>query len=188
MTRSLDTVLNEALACLAEGAADPASLWHTPTLANIDAQNVVSQRSVVLRAWDSATRCAEIHTDTRSAKFEALRHDPRASLHGWDPQRRVQLRLRGQVQVHAHDPVARAAWVALRPASRATYTVVPGPGAMLLAPGETREVSEIEGFGVFCVLKLTVSELEWLHLEQGSQARAQFRWDNGTINSMWLVP
>ena len=188
MTRSLDTVLEEALACLAEGAADRSSLWHTPTLANIDAQNMVSQRSVVLRAWDAATHCAEIHTDTRSAKYEALRHDPRASLHGWDPVRRVQLRLRGQVVLHAHDPVARAAWVALRPASRATYTVMPGPGAAILAPDDTREVSEIEGFAAFCVIKLTIDELEWLHLEQGSQARARFRWDNDGRHSMWLVP
>ena len=188
MTRSLDVVLQEAFACLAEGATNPGSLWHTPTLANIDAQNAVSQRTVVLRAWDAATRCADIHTDTRSAKYEALRHDPRASLHGWDPRRQVQLRLRGQVQLHAHDPVARAAWVALRPASRATYTVIPGPGAPLLAPGDTKEVSEIEGFAAFCVIKLTIDELEWLHLEQGSQARARFRWDKGTINSMWLVP
>jgi pyridoxine/pyridoxamine 5'-phosphate oxidase len=188
MTLSLDAVLSEAFGYLAEGAADPGSLWHTPSLANIDAQGIVSQRTVVLRAWDADARRADIHTDTRSAKYEALRHDPRASLHGWDPQRQVQLRLRGQVQLHAHDPVARAAWVALRPASRATYTVIPGPGATLLGPGETKEVSEIEGFAAFCVLRLTIDELEWLHLEQGSHARARFRWDNGTINSMWLVP
>ena len=188
MTRSLDAALTDAFACLAEGAGQPASVWHTPTLANVDAQGFASQRSVVLRGWDEATRCLEIHTDTRSAKFEAFRQDPKVSLHGWDARRQMQLRLRGEIQLYAHDPVARAAWVALRPASRATYTVMPGPGAMLLAPGDTREVSEIEGFGVFCVIRLTVSELEWLHLAQGSQARARFRWDNDGRHAMWLVP
>jgi hypothetical protein len=188
MTRSLDAVLSEAFACLAEGAGDFASVWHTPTLANIDAQGFPSQRSVVLRGWDAATRCLDIHTDSRSAKYEALRQAPSASLHGWDARRQVQLRLRGQVQLHAHDPVARAAWVALRPASRATYTLVPGPGALLQAAGQTREVSEIEGFGVFCVIKLTVDVLEWLHLEQGSHARAEFRWDNDVRHSTWLAP
>jgi hypothetical protein len=188
MIHSLEDVLATAFAHLAEGASDPASVWHTPTLANIDESGLASQRSVVLRAWDPATRTLEIHTDTRSAKYEALRQRPEASLHGWDPARRVQLRLHGDVLLHVGDAAAQAAWDILRPATRATYGVLPGPGTEITHAHDTSRAEEKAGFSVFCVIRMPVQVLEWLQLEQGSQARARFRWDNGTCRSMWLVP
>jgi hypothetical protein len=188
MILSLDDVLATAFAHLAEGASDPASVWHTPSLANIDASGLAAQRTVVLRAWDLATRTLEIHTDTRSAKYEALCQRPAASLHGWDPARRVQLRLRGDVKLHVGDPTAQAAWDILRPATRATYGVLPGPGTAITHAHGTSQAEEKAAFSVFCVIRMPVHELEWLQLEQGSQARARFHWDNGSVRSMWLVP
>ncbi len=188
MTPTLDDVLATAFACLAEGAADAGSVWHSPTFANVDAAGFAAQRSVVLRGWSPDTRTLEIHTDTRSAKYGALRLNAKATLHGWDPARRVQLRLRGEVRLHVADAIAHAAWDDLRPPTRATYKVVPGPGTVLQHAGDTSQAEESAAFAVFCVVKMAVQELEWLHLEQGSQARAQFRWDNGIRHSMWLVP
>ncbi len=188
MRPTLDAVRDAAFACLEEGAVDPGSVWHTPTLANVDAAGWASQRSVVLRGWDFSTRALEIHTDSRSAKYMALKRGPKASLHGWDPRRQVQLRLRGPVALHVGDAVAQAAWDRLRPASRATYGVMPGPGASLQHPDDTWQAEENQGYAVFCVIHLVVEELEWLRLEQGSHARARFSWDNGVTRSMWLVP
>jgi pyridoxamine 5'-phosphate oxidase len=188
MKPSLEDVLASAFACLAEGAEDPASAWHTPTLANVDSTGFASQRSVVLRHWDAAARTLDIHTDTRSAKYEAFLHDPKASLHGWHPESRIQLRLRGFVQLHVGDDTAKAAWGGLRPATRATYGVLPGPGTIVQHAQDTSQAEESAGLAVFCVIRMAVCELEWLQLEQGSQARARFRWDNGTCRSMWLVP
>ena len=188
MIHALDEVLAAAFAHLDEGASDPASVWHTPSLGNVDASGLASQRIIVLRAWNPATRTLEIHTDTRSAKVEAFRQRPNASLHGWDAARRVQLRLRGDVKLHVGDAVAQAAWDILRPATRATYGVQPGPGTPLTHAHDTSQAEEKAGFAVFCVIRMPVQELEWLQLEQGSQARARFRWDNGVCRSMWLVP
>jgi len=188
MTPTLADALATAFACLAEGAADPGSVWHTPTLANTDSAGFASQRSVVLRGWDAAARRLEIHTDTRSAKYAALCRRPEVSLHGWDHARRVQLRLRGQVRLHVGDATAEAAWAGLRPATRATYRVLPGPGAELQHAHDTGQADEQSAFAVFCVIRMTVQELEWLHLEQGSHARARFCWDNDGLVSMWLVP
>jgi pyridoxamine 5'-phosphate oxidase len=180
MTLTLDVALATAFACLAEGAADPGSVWHTPTLANLDDAGFASQRSVVMRGWDQAARVIEIHTDIRSAKYEAFEENPKASLHGWDSARRI--------RQHTNDVVAQAAWQRLRPASRATYGVLPGPGTALRHPHDTRQSDEIQSFAAFCVIQMTVHDLEWLRLEQGSHARARFHWDNGIQASTWLVP
>lgn len=187
MAKTLEAVLAAAQHLLAEGAAEPASAWRTLTLATVDAAGRPRQRSVVPRAFTQA-RCLEFHTDSRSAKHAELRCDARAALHGWDPVRRIQLRVQGAVTLHVRDEVASAVWQALPESTRGTYCVAPGPGTAIETPSDTRRTDDAAGFAVFCVVQLWLDELEWLHLEQGSYARARFCWDNGRRTSTWLVP
>lgn len=188
MPASLTDILKNAVALLVEGAADPASPFHTPTLANIGADGTPAVRTVVLRGFENATRWLEMHTDTRSAKFKDFSKNSAAAMHVWDAGRRVQLRVGGHVHLHVGDQVAKAAWTRLRAPSRATYSVEPGPGTPIAAPHDTHVTGEESAFSVFCVMRMRVDSLEWLHLEHGSHARARFRWDNGTFTPMWLVP
>jgi hypothetical protein len=188
MPTSLDAVLARACALLAEGVEDAASPFRTPTLASVDPDGCPSLRSVVLRGFDTAGRCLEMHTDTRSAKVVELARQPAAALHVWDAARRVQLRVRGRVSLQAGDAVAEAAWSRLRGSSRATYGVGPGPGTAIASPHDTHARDEHLWFSVFCVVHLRFDSLEWLHLEHGSYERALFRWDNGILTPMWLVP
>lgn len=188
MPQSLESLLETAFALLKEGAERPNAPFHTPTLATTGPDGGPRLRTVVLRAWDRTNRRLEIHTDTRSGKHSELLQAPVAALHGWDPAARIQLRIRGTVRLHVADAVCRTAWDRLRPASRATYAVMPGPGTLINHPQNTAQTDESAGFPVFCVIHLTCHELEWLHLEQGSYARARFCWDNGTLTPMWLVP
>jgi hypothetical protein len=185
---SLSDLLNNAFALLAEGAENPQSPCHTPTLASIGADGLPALRTVVLRGADRATNRLEMHTDTRSAKYSELSQNAAAALHVWHPAQKLQLRLAGRIALHAGDTVAAAAWEKLRASSRATYCVQPGPGTAIAAPRATHAITEEAAFPVFCVMLFSFHRLEWLHLEHGSYARARFCWDNGTFTPMWLVP
>jgi len=188
MPTSLDAVLERALGLLAAGVDDAGSPFRTPTLACVDADGRPDLRSVVLRGFDGADRCLEMHTDTRSAKVAAFAQRRAAALHVWDAALRVQMRLHGTVSLHAGDAVAEAAWARLAGSSRATYCVEPGPGTVIKSPHDTHACGEDAGFSVFCVIRLRFDALEWLHLEHGKHERALFRWDNGILAPMWLVP
>jgi hypothetical protein len=188
MPISLDAVLQRAFSLLAEGVDDAGSPFRTPTLACVDADGFPDLRSVVLRGFDAAGRCVEMHTDTRSAKVAAFAQRPSAALHVWDAAGRVQVRLRGTVHLHMGDAVAEAAWARLRAPSRATYCVEPGPGTVIKSPHDTHACGEHLGFSVFCVIQMRFEALEWLHLEHANHRRALFRWDNGILAPMWLVP
>ena len=185
---TLDDVLAESMALLAEGEADPGSAWRNPALVTLGLDGVPQARTVVLRRFDGAARQVETHTDCRSAKYGEIQANAASSLHGWDGARRVQLRLTGSVTLHTHDAAADAAWAALHPQSRATYTVVPGPGTTLGLPGQTSQVDEAAARGVFCLVRLTFAHLEYLHLGQGSHQRARFGWVQGALTATWLVP
>ncbi len=188
MTQSLDAVRQASEALLAEGAANPGSVWRNPALVTLGAGPVPQARTVVLRRFDAANTLVEIHADTRSAKIGELAVQPAACLHGWDAARQVQLRLTGRATLHVSGPVADAAWDALRPQSRATYDVRPGPGTVIASPEQTAHASEAEARAAFCVITLTYDSLEYLHLGKDGHERARFTWSNGTLTSDWLVP
>jgi hypothetical protein len=181
-------VLSSALALLSDAASCPGSAWRNLTLATTAACGMPQARMVVLRHVDAAKRQIDIHTDLRSAKIEALRHTPAALLHGWDAARRIQLQLSGPITLHANDDIAAGAWQSLREASRATYGRMPGPGTPIGQPGQTTPQSESEAFAIFCVARMQLQTLEWLHLGQGCHRRARFCWHHDICETTWLVP
>jgi hypothetical protein len=188
MADILEDVLASALGLLAGGAADPGHAWRNPTLVTTGLDGTPQARTVVLRRFDPAARQAELHTDTRSTKYAELLARPKAGLHGWDADAKIQLRLTGSVTLHRADDVADAAWAALRPQSRATWRVSPGPGTVLPAPAAAGEMGEADARQVFCVVRLGFDRLEWLHLGQVSHRRARFAWAQGARTATWLVP
>lgn len=186
---TLDTVLGEALDLVAEGAADPGSAWRTLALASVGADGAPRARMVVLRRFDRAARVIEMHTDGRSAKVAEFSASPLACVLGWDPAKRVQLRLTGLVEIHADDAVAEEAWCGLRDGTRATYHARPGPGARLDRPEDADQGMDASAArAAFIVLRMSLYEIEWLHLAPDGHRRAVFRWADGVSEAMWLAP
>jgi hypothetical protein len=178
-----------AFRALGEGASDPASVWRNMALGTVGAIGQPRIRTVVLRAFDPKARTLEIHTDARSAKMSELASNPRAALHGWNQASGEQLRIEGPVFVHAGDAVARESWAVLRPASRDTYRVLPGPGSRIGAPAEGSPAQDDDAaFAVFVVLRLRIERLDYLRIAHGGHRRACFDWSVEPPASMWLVP
>ena len=189
MERDLEDVEAEALGLLEEGVQAATSAWRNVTLGSVGVDGAPSLRTVVLRAFDRVTKVAEIHTDLRSAKMRELRANPKAELHGWDAARSVQLRARGTIASHRGDEIARAAWAGLHGGSRQTYRADPGPGSVIGDPEEAGpHLSEADAQENFVVLRLSISELEWLHIAKSGHRRALFRWEGAGVQGMWLAP
>ncbi len=180
------------MAYLQQGATKPGSPWRHLALASAGLDGAPQVRTVVLRAFDvsldSGARRLDVHTDTRSSKHAELTANPLAALHGWDSASHIQLRLAGRVTLHNRDVVTARAWADLRPASRATYRVRPGPGTRLERPESVTEGDEEDAYACFCVVRLQLALLEYLHLGQTSHRRARFQWEHGAMTAMWLVP
>ena len=189
MERDLEDVKGEALGLLEEGARMAASAWRNVTLGTIGLDGAPRLRTVVLRAFDLEAMVAEIHTDLRSAKMRELRASPRAELHGWDASRSVQLRCSGAIGLHHGDDISRAAWAGLHGGSRQTYRADPAPGSVIGDPGEAGlHLSETDAQENFVVLRLSITELEWLHIAKSGHRRALFRWGEAGVQAQWLAP
>ncbi len=170
-----------------EGAADPGSPWRNLALGTVGLDGTPQIRTVVLRRFSG--RALEVHTDTRSTKHAELLARPAATLHGWDAAGRVQLRASGPATLHAGDALAEAAWAGLRAQTRATYRVQPGPGTKLSGPDNPApDASEAEAERVFCVIRLAIHAVDWLHLAEGGHRRARFYGVGEALAGEWVVP
>lgn len=183
--------LAEAWRRLEEGAAHQSG-FHTPALATLGRDGAPRLRTVVLRGVDRASRTVRIHCDARSDKAAEIAADPRASLHAYDPEAKLQVRIEGTARLHGQDDVARAAWGASRPMSRVCYGTVPGPGTPLPGGGayaQPRDAAAVEaGFPEFRVIVLTAARLDFLYLARPGHRRALFTWDGEEMGATWLAP
>ena len=172
---------------LRAGAEDPGSAWRNLALGTVGLDGTPQVRTVVLRRFSNLA--LDVHTDVRSAKHAELRANPMATLHGWDSASRIQLRACGPASLHVGDAVAAESWAELRAATRATYRVKPGPGTPLTDSGNpTPDASEPEAQKVFCVVRLAIRTVDWLHLAEGGHRRARFTWTGDSPTATWLVP
>lgn len=189
----LDALAREAWALITAAVADGQAPFHMPTVATTDGEGAPRLRTVVLRAADAAAGTVRFHTDLRSAKVSELARDPRLAMHFYDPTRRVQVQLAGRATMATIDAAAgRSAWETARPASRAAYGVMPGPGAPIAAGGDYRlPTTEAEiGAGAihFAAVTVMAERLDWLSLDATGHRRAHFLRAGAGWRGGWLVP
>lgn len=179
--------LAEAFRLLVRGVRDRRSAFHVPTLGSVGADGAPRLRSVVLRGFDARGRVLRVHTDRRSAKFAEIAADPRVSLHVYDAQAAVQVRISGRAALHAGDAVAAAAWAASPANCRMVYAIAPAPGTAVDRPPDAAR-DTAAGEADFSVLEIGFDRVEWLWLQAGGHRRAVFDWDGAAWAGRWLVP
>lgn len=172
------------------------------TLATIDDQLKPQARTVVLRDLDFNAQSLEFHTDIRSPKWNVLSARPDAQILFYDPEKKLQLRFDGQVQIFGPDsPESQAAWDKLSPFTKSTYSNQ-APGVVVSELGRIAKSTQSEvpsdedlaegraNFGV-CVFK--AQNLDWCRLSRGENHRAVFDYSKSGVQSsdwlgMWVAP
>ena len=91
---SLDGIFAQLWTGLEQGVADRNAPARHPTIATVSVDGWPETRMVVLRSATRETGGLEVHTDITSAKVASLRAQPRAELHVWDSEKRLQTRAR----------------------------------------------------------------------------------------------
>ncbi len=186
----LDAVLAMAWECLARGAADRRSGFHTANVATIRADGWPTVRTVVLRRFNRDRRILAFHTDVRTRKFDEIARDPRLTLHFYDPQQKIQMRLDCMAELHAADEITREAWQRSRPMSRACYAQMSHPGASLENGGDAAlsALDEAAAYANFAVVFARIEALDWLYLAAAGHRRAAFDWRGPEMTQTWLAP
>ena len=188
---SLELTLLEAENLISDGVENSKSMFHTPVLSSF-VEKTISTRTVVLREFDSKNRTLRFHTDSRSGKIEELKENSISSVHGYDPDLKVQIRLKGKTSLHIDNEISKKAWAESREMSKMCYSVKDSPGSKISSPESfdlIKEEIDIElGYNNFAVLHFSYDSLEFLFLKGAGHRRSLFDWSSDQLKSSWLIP
>lgn len=164
------------------------TLFHTLVLSSHDEDKIVS-RVVVLREFNSKERYLRFHTDARAPKIKHFKKNSNASLLGYDPSLKIQLKLQGNVDVHFNDDVTKSSWNESTTRSKKCYSVEGGSSLKIENPSEydLKDGNIEDGYLNFAVLKFKYTSLEFLYLKSSGHRRAIHSWNEGLVSN-WLVP
>lgn len=194
----MDIIQESDVAAWAEletAAIHPESGFRYLNLCSVDAQNMPQARMVVLRRANAVKRVLEFHTDMRSTKWREFDAHPRATVLGYCPQTRLQLRLQGTVELFAVDhTLAEAAWASLPAWTRATYAGGPPGDELVFDTADISAGPELtstpDGKIHFGVMVFRAESLDWFQLRRQGNRRARFTYDHvgAVVASQWLNP
>ena len=184
----ISQTLESANLILTNAVENAKTLFHTLAVSSID-NNQIATRVMVLREFNIKERYIRFHTDYRAAKIDHYSENNSASVLGYDPNLKIQIKLQGSIAVHYNDHVTQAAWEGSTTRSKKCYSVKGGSTLEISDPTEydLKDGNIEDGYINFAVLKFSFSNLEFLHLKSSGHRRALHSW-NESFASTWLVP
>ena len=184
----ISQTLESANLILTNAVENAKTLFHTLAVSSID-NNQIATRVMVLREFNIKERYIRFHTDYRAAKIDHYSENNSASVLGYDPNLKIQIKLQGSIAVHYNDHVTQAAWEGSTTRSKKCYSVKGGSTLKISDPKEydLKDGNIEDGYINFAVLKFSFSNLEFLHLKSSGHRRALHSWDE-SFASTWLVP
>ena len=173
---------------LSDAVENAKTLFHSPTVSSIEDSKIVS-RVMVLREFNLKERFMRFHTDYRAPKIKQYKKNNTATVLGYDPILKVQIKLQGNIEPHYQNSVTRNAWDGSTTRSKKCYSVKGGSSFEIDNPSEydLKDGNIDDGYINFAVLRFTFDSLEFLHLKSSGHRRALHTW-NDKYKSSWLVP
>ena len=184
----ISQTLESANLILTNAVENAKTLFHTLAVSSID-NNQIATRVMVLREFNIKERYIRFHTDYRAAKIDHYSENNSASVLGYDPNLKIQIKLQGSMSVHYNDHVSQDAWEGSTTRSKKCYSVKGGSTLKISDPKEydLKDGNIEDGYMNFAVLKFSFNNLEFLHLKSSGHRRALHSWDE-SFASTWLVP
>ena len=131
----ISETLSTAESILDNAVDNAKTLFHTLILSSLD-EGKIASRVVVLREFNSKERYLRFHTDARAPKIKHFQKNSNASILGYDPALKIQLKLQGNVEVHLKDDVTIASWNESTTRSKKCYSVEGGSSLEIDNPAE----------------------------------------------------
>ena len=188
---TLEETLEASIKVLENAVENRRSLFHTPVLSTFS-DSKINSRVIVLRAFDPEKRILRIHSDSRSRKIKDVSENSDATLLGYDPGLKIQLKLHGSIDTHYQDNIADLAWKDSQEMSKVCYSISESPGKEIDDPGkydvDSENINIDEGYKNFAVINFHFNSLEFLYLRSSGHRRSIHLWETEELRSNWMVP
>lgn len=183
---SLEKVFRIIKQELHKGALDPTHPFRFFSLASHTAIEL-DVRYVVLRKMDEEMALF-FFTDYRSSKIKQFKNKAHAALLFYHPEKRAQIRVRGNVEIHHQNELSRVFWSTVQGDSKKAYNPTIQPGEIITDPQTAYNwPSELDD-RYFCLVKVIPIQIEALQIHGSNHVRVLFKKKQVTWDMNWLAP
>jgi 3-hydroxyisobutyrate dehydrogenase len=183
---------------LMRAVKDRKHTFHTPVFCNIDDQNSIESRVVVLREFDSQNMILNFHTDFRSPKISSLQKNNNSLFVFYDQKLKIQLRIKTISSINNQNTIAEEMWEGIQLISRKCYLTEKTPSSVTTLPEDgineslkgrepTLEESE-KGYKNFTVIQNQIQQIDWLYLAASGHRRLKIILKVRIPSFHWIIP
>jgi len=183
---------------LIKAVKDRKHVFHTPVFCNVDDQNGVESRVVVLRQFDSPNMVLNFHTDFRSPKVSSLKKNNNSLFVFYDHKLKIQLRIKTISSINNQNTIAEEMWKNTQLISRKCYLTEKVPSSVSSLPEDgineslkgkepTLEESE-KGYKNFTVVQNKIQQIDWLYLAASGHRRLKIILTDSMPSFHWIIP
>jgi len=183
---------------LTRSVKDRKHTFHTPVFSNINNENSIESRVVVLRQFDSQNMVINFHTDFRSPKVSSLIKNNYSLFVFYDHKLKIQLRIKTVSIINNQNTIAEEMWEKTKLFSRKCYLTEKAPSSVTSLPEDgideslkgkepTLEESE-NGYKNFTVVQNAIQQIDWLYLAASGHRRLKVILKNKIPSFEWIIP
>ena len=183
---------------LTRSVKDRKHTFHTPVFSNINNENSIESRVVVLRQFDSQNMILNFHTDVRSPKITSLKKNNNSLFVFYDYKLKIQLRIKTVSIINNQNTIAEEMWEKTKLFSRKCYLTKKAPSSVTSLPEDgiderlkgkepTLEESE-NGYKNFTVVQNAIQQIDWLYLAASGHRRLKVILKNKIPSFEWIIP
>ena len=183
---------------LTRGVKDRKHTFHTPVFCNVDNENSIESRVVVLRQFDSPNMVLNFHTDFRSPKILGLQQNNNSLLVFYDHKLKIQLRIKTTSTINNQNKVTQEMWEQTKLFSRKCYLTEKAPSSSTNLPedgidqslgGREPTIEESErGYKNFTVVQNQIQQIDWLYLAASGHRRLKIILEKQIPFFQWIIP
>ena len=183
---------------LTRGVKERKHTFHTPVFCNVDNENSIESRVVVLRQFDSPNMVLNFHTDFRSPKILSLQQNNNTLFVFYDHKLKIQLRIKTISTINNQNKITEEIWEKTELFSRKCYLTEKAPSSVTSIPKDgideslkgkepTFEESE-KGYKNFTVVQNKIKRIDWLYLAASGHRRLKIGLKEDIPSFKWLIP
>ena len=183
---------------LTRGVKDRKHSFHTPVFSNMNIENSMESRVVVLRKFDSQNMILNFHTDFRSPKVPGLKKNSTSLFVFYDYKLKIQLRIKTASIINNQNTIAEELWGETKLFSRKCYLTEKAPSSVTNIPEDgiddslkgkepTLEESQ-KGYKNFTVVQNKIQKIDWLFLEVSGHRRLKIILKENIPSFEWIIP
>ena len=144
-------------------------------------------RYVVLREVDDDLNFY-IFSDTRTRKVFHTNTNPKVAVLLYHPNKKVQIRIKGEATVHQRDEVSTTMWPRVQGDGKKAYNPTIAPGSRIAHPEEAHQWPETMNDENFTVIKISPTYIDALQLNAQEHLRVEFSKTNDDWEMNWIAP